>query len=158
MRPSIETCMHVLMPHKYVFHVHCVNTISYVVQKSFELNLPIEFRDINWMSIPYVKPGNTLSNLLYKNLNGKTSNVISLANHGLVVGAESIKEILSLLDMVSNLLFVYLRKIKPYDINYLEKIKLLLFIDLLSSIRLTNLLFQKMHLKLLLEDLCTLTM
>ena len=32
-KPSIETSMHAIMPHKCVLHVHCVNTLSWIVQK-----------------------------------------------------------------------------------------------------------------------------
>ena len=66
MRPSIETTMHALMPHKYVLHVHCVNTLSWVIQKNYQEKIDIFLKGINWKSVPYKKPGLDLSNEIKK--------------------------------------------------------------------------------------------
>ena len=67
MRPSIETTMHALMPHKYVLHVHCVNTLSWVVQKNYKKKINTFLKGFNWKSVPYKKPGIDLSNEIKKN-------------------------------------------------------------------------------------------
>ena len=46
MRPSIETTMHALMPHKYVLHVHCVNTLA-SLQKITKKKIKKFLRGIN---------------------------------------------------------------------------------------------------------------
>ena len=33
LKPSIETSLHALMPHKYVVHTHSVNAIANIVEK-----------------------------------------------------------------------------------------------------------------------------
>ena len=52
MRPSIETTMHALMPQKYVLHVHCVNTLSWLVQKNYQKKINPFMRGVNWVSVP----------------------------------------------------------------------------------------------------------
>ena len=39
LRPSIETSVHALMPHRIVVHVHCVNTIAWAIRDDAEARL-----------------------------------------------------------------------------------------------------------------------
>ena len=120
LRPSIETTLHALLPHKFVFHVHCVNTISLVVQKDCEQKLTSLLKDFNWIRVPYCKPGVELTNYIYNLLSNRKPDLIFLSNHGLVVGGESVNETLDLLLEVSNKLYPGKRKIEEPDILKLK--------------------------------------
>ena len=98
MRPSIETTMHALMPHKYVVHVHCVNTISWVIQKNYQKKINIILKGINWKSVPYKKPGLDLSNEIKKIIRESVVDVILLDNHGIVAGAESAEKVFEIIN------------------------------------------------------------
>ncbi len=100
-RPSMETYMHAILPHKYIFHVHCLNTISYLVQKNFEIEISNIFNDIKFSIIKYKKPGLPLANEIQKVIANENPDVLFLANHGLVVGANNIDKALNLIYYIS---------------------------------------------------------
>ncbi len=103
LRPSIETTMHIIMPQKYVFHVHCLNTISWLVQKNFEKRFIDLFSDQNFVVIKYVKPGKNLTCEIEKQIHSKSvPEILFLSNHGLVVGANTLNEILQKINLVSD--------------------------------------------------------
>lgn len=109
MRPSIETTMHALMRHRFVAHVHSVNVISHAVLKNCREILSEKLKGINWLWVPYVKPGLSLTKLLNK-MNVSNFDVIILANHGLVVGGDSKEEVLDALNQVESRLIRSTRK------------------------------------------------
>jgi len=109
LKPSIETTLHALMPHKFVAHIHSVNVISYAVLKNCKQLLNEKLGDLKWLLVPYVRPGLPLTKILMS-ANVSDFDVIILANHGLVVGANSKKEVMTLLNKVEKKLFRPLRK------------------------------------------------
>jgi len=88
LRPSIETTLHALMPHRFVIHLHSVNVISYAILNQGKKILKDKLDGINWLWVPYVRPGLPLSKMLYK-LNASKFDVLILGNHGLVIGADT---------------------------------------------------------------------
>ncbi len=105
LRPSIETTMHALMPHKYVLHVHCVNTLSWVIQENYQEKINIFLKGINWKSVPYKKPGIDLSNQIKKIIREPIVDVILLGNHGIVAGAESAERVFEIIKSISEKLY-----------------------------------------------------
>ncbi|MFK7853860.1 MAG: class II aldolase/adducin family protein [Granulosicoccus sp.] len=105
LRPSIETTVHALLPHKVVVHVHCVKTISLAVQAQGEQHLNDLLTDFAWSWIPYVRPGLTLANCIQQHMKAG-SNVLVLGNHGLVVAADTVDAASLLLDDIINALSV----------------------------------------------------
>ncbi len=99
LRPSIETALHALMPHKFVLHVHAVNTLSIAVLSNGKKYTQKLLEDINWAWIPYVMPGIKLAKAVQCAMR-EEPDVIVLANHGLVVGAETAQQALRLLMLV----------------------------------------------------------
>ena len=97
LRPSIETCMHGLMPHKIVLHVHSVNVIAHSVLDEGELLLGQILEGMNWKWVPYCRPGAPLGKSMQKIFSQFRPDVLILANHGLVVGGESCQEVEDLL-------------------------------------------------------------
>lgn len=92
LKPSIETFFHALMPFKVVLHSHPLDIIAATASDDFKKNFKYIFKDIEWDFISYQRPGLPLAQSIKKSLTKKKSNVLFLANHGLIIGAESIKE------------------------------------------------------------------
>ena len=88
-RPSIETSMNAIMPHKCVLNVHCVNTLSWIVQENYIEKIKVILKDENWISVPYKKPGVTLSKEIKKIIGKRKFDVILLSNHGIVIGGDT---------------------------------------------------------------------
>ena len=106
MLPSIETSMHALMPHKCVLHVHCVNTLSWVIQENYHKKISYLLKDENWSSIPYIKPGICLSKEIKNLIKKKKTDVILLSNHGIVVGSNTPEEAYSITKRISEKLYL----------------------------------------------------
>ena len=121
MRPSIETTMHALMPHKYVLHVHCVNTLSWVIQKNYKKNINFILKGINWKSVPYKKPGLNLSYEIKKIIRESIVDVILLDNHGIVAGAESAKNVFEIVKSISEKLSLSNLNKKKVDLKKFNK-------------------------------------
>ena len=121
MRPSIETTMHALMPHKYVLHVHCVNTLSWVVQKNYQEKINFLLKGINWKSVPYKKPGLDLSYEIKKIIKESIADVIFLGNHGIVAGAESAESVFKIIKSISEKLYLSELNKKPLNLKKLNK-------------------------------------
>ncbi|HEY1864034.1 MAG TPA: class II aldolase/adducin family protein [Roseiarcus sp.] len=95
LRPSIETSVHAIMPWPVVVHIHCVNTIALAVRRDGEAlvreRLPSD-ADVKLAFVPYRKPGLPLAQAIAERLT-KDANVFVLANHGLVVGGDTVAEV-----------------------------------------------------------------
>ncbi len=105
-RPSIETSMHAIMPHKFVLHVHCVNTLSWIVQKNYPNKLNSILKGENWSSVPYRKPGICLSKEIKKVIDQNKSDIILLSNHGIVAGADTPEKVYGLIKRISQKLYL----------------------------------------------------
>lgn len=104
LRPSIETSLHALMPHRYVVHVHSVNALGNAVLLDGEKKMTQLLSGVNWSWVSYVRPGIPLTRAIQRVMRPGL-NVIVLANHGLVLGAESEDEIMSLLNDLEGRLY-----------------------------------------------------
>ena len=99
LRPSIETTLHAVMPHRYVLHVHSVNALSFAIRKEGAALLAEVFGDdVPWAWVPYAKPGVPLTRCAQAALNQGRSDYLVLANHGVVLGADTAEGLSSLLD------------------------------------------------------------
>ena len=89
LRPSIETTVHAALPQRVVLHVHCVETIAWAVQADAQEKLAIRLRGLNWILVPYVRPGLPLTQSMRSAVAPETA-VVVLANHGLVVCGDTV--------------------------------------------------------------------
>ncbi|HUX50193.1 MAG TPA: class II aldolase/adducin family protein [Spirochaetia bacterium] len=104
-RPSVETLMHALLSFTFVVHTHpaIVNGIT-CSQDGEAAAIRVLGGDILW--IPTVNPGYILAQTLksavdrYVADHGAAPAIILLQNHGLVVAADSIREIRTLNDRI----------------------------------------------------------
>jgi rhamnose utilization protein RhaD (predicted bifunctional aldolase and dehydrogenase) len=94
--PSIETAMHLVLPHRIVIHIHSVNTIAWAVQQDAPSCLRQRLNGLRWCWIPYALSGAPLARAIRASL-PFSPDVFILANHGLVIGAETCREAAALL-------------------------------------------------------------
>jgi rhamnose utilization protein RhaD (predicted bifunctional aldolase and dehydrogenase) len=86
MRPSIETAMHAVLPHRVVIHVHSINTIAWAIRSDGIEELTARLRGLHWQWIPYAPSGIPLAREIELAVaRAKETDVFILANHGLVV-------------------------------------------------------------------------
>ena len=104
LKPSIETFLHALMPHRIVVHLHAIHALSYLIIQDCQklVETVCQQQAINATYLSYHKPGPDLAQALYESLQKKsTANVILLKNHGIVIGANSIAEIYMALESIN---------------------------------------------------------
>lgn len=99
LRPSIETCLHTVFEQRVVLHVHSVATIALAIREDAKALLDQRLAAFNWAFVPYAKPGANLAAGVVAVLQPQTD-VIVLANHGLIVAAESVPDAEALLAAV----------------------------------------------------------
>lgn len=104
LKPSIETLLHALMPHRIVVHVHAIEVLAHLVRKDFKLiNYPALDKALNARTVEYCKPGAELAEAVANQLDS-TSNtrVVFLKNHGVIIGGDSIDEISETLEYLTH--------------------------------------------------------
>jgi len=88
--PSIESFFHLLIPDKYVLHLHSVNSVSVAIRKDFfELFEP--YTEIKCLT--YEKPGVELAKMIARVKDLSKIKIILLQNHGLIVFGKTIEEL-----------------------------------------------------------------
>ena len=115
LRPSIETTLHALMPHKVVIHTHPVDVLTWLVAENGEMLIDDKLTDFSWCWIPYTKPGENLTNTIKEKLKNKSVDILFLQNHGLVIGGNSCDEAINKMNKLISKL-----KVKPRDLNVLD--------------------------------------
>jgi len=95
LRPSIETLLHVLMPYKFVVHLHLVDAVVYLTRNNCQVELQTKLGDtISWDLVNYYMPGADLAQAIHSSLSAQPGiQVLLLKNHGVVLGAQTIEEI-----------------------------------------------------------------
>ncbi len=123
LRPSIETAMHAVLPHRVVVHVHSVNTIAWAVRQDAPARLQELLAGLKWQWIPYSASGLALARRVERavSLNSATD-VFVLGNHGLVVGAHCCQAAEALLGEVEKRLALLPRQVPKPDLTALSLI------------------------------------
>ncbi|MES2356522.1 MAG: class II aldolase/adducin family protein [Pseudomonadota bacterium] len=95
LRPSIETLLHALMPHKVVAHLHAIEILAYLVRANPEEEFDRVIGDaVKWGCVDYFKPGAELAEAVAKLLAKATDvDVVFLRNHGVVIGGKNVEQI-----------------------------------------------------------------
>lgn len=88
LRPSIETTLHALMPHPVVLHVHSVNTIAWAARADGKEQIAKRLEGLNWAWVPYCRPGLPLTQAVTKVMATESPDILIIANHGPVLGAD----------------------------------------------------------------------
>ena len=100
LRPSIETRMHLALPHAVIIHVHSVNALAWAVRHDGRQQLASRLAGFDWQWIPYVMPGDELAASIRAARVIARPDVFVLENHGLVVAAETVEQAQNLLSAV----------------------------------------------------------
>src|SRR5437764_13856383 len=120
-RASVETAMHATLPHRFVLHVHCVNTIAWAVRQDAPLQLRSRLDGMRWQWVPYTVSGLPLARAIARALSTRPdANVFILGNHGLVIGASDPEELETLLAEVARRLAIDPRPSPPPNYSRLE--------------------------------------
>ena len=113
---SIETAMHVTLPHRVVLHVHSVNTIAWAVREDAMVQLQTRLRGLRWQWIPYVASGLPLARQIERVLSARPdTDVLVLGNHGLVLGGDDCRVTEDLLAEIERRLAIPPREGHPAD-------------------------------------------
>jgi rhamnose utilization protein RhaD (predicted bifunctional aldolase and dehydrogenase) len=90
LRPSIETALHALLPHAAVLHAHAVNAmaVSVLADGAARAAKALDGH-VRWAWVPYRRPGAPLASAIAQVLAKTPADVLLLANHGIVVGADT---------------------------------------------------------------------
>lgn len=124
LRPSIETSFHAALLSPVVAHYHCVNAIALAVLQDREVELRERMgavSDLNWVTIPYRRPGTPLAREIEK-VAAARPDVLILFNHGIIVCGETIEEVSKKIERVTAALAVEPRRTEMPDIQKLTEI------------------------------------
>ena len=102
-RPSIETCLHAVFPHRVVIHVHCVRTLAIALCADARERLAEPLAGFAWGFVDYVKPGARLAARVRAARRPETD-VVVFGNHGLIVAGESVAAAARLVEAVAEAL------------------------------------------------------
>jgi rhamnose utilization protein RhaD (predicted bifunctional aldolase and dehydrogenase) len=119
MRPSIETSLHVVLPHRIVAHYHSVRAIAWSVLQDAHRRLAPLLEGLRWNWVPYRRPGLPLASAVLQVMKSRPD-VLVLANHGVVVGGETCDEVWSLIREVERRLECPARASPEPDLAALE--------------------------------------
>jgi rhamnose utilization protein RhaD (predicted bifunctional aldolase and dehydrogenase) len=95
LRPSIETILHALMPHKVVVHLHAVEILAHLVRINARQKIEDLVGDaVNWIFVDYFKPGADLARAVFEELkNRPDADVVFMGNHGVVIGGANVDDV-----------------------------------------------------------------
>lgn len=113
LRPSIETSLHALLPHRIVVHFHMIEVLAFAVRGDGRAALSQRLSGLNWIWVGYHKPGPHLSNAVQEALAPSAPDIIVLGNHGVVIGADNFTEINDLLAELRRRVDVHPRSVEP---------------------------------------------
>lgn len=124
LRPSIETFMHAVLPHRVVVHVHSVNAIAWAVRQDAVLQLKERLNGLRWRWIPYTASGPQLARKMRGACRrGPKPDVFILGNHGLVVCGEDCERAEYLLSEVERRLATPPRIVPQPNYSALEQVE-----------------------------------
>jgi len=115
LRPSIETVLHAFLPHRVVVHTHSVSTIAHAVLVDANSRLAPKLAGLRWNLVPYARPGLPLLDAVRLAIGDGKPDVLVLANHGLVIAADTVEAAATLLADVERRLHVPARLLPCSD-------------------------------------------
>ena len=121
-RPSMETGFHLTMKDRVIVHTHPIHLNALLCSKESRAILKGLFQDLSYEFVEYTVPGMGLVNRIRD-----SKGILFLENHGLIVGAETADEAMSLTEEINN-------KCKRWLGNHVES-----FVDFDENDRAANL-------------------
>jgi rhamnose utilization protein RhaD (predicted bifunctional aldolase and dehydrogenase) len=108
LRPSIEAALHAIMPHRVVVHSHSLAAIRWLIRRDGADRLTALLEGLRWSFVGYQPPGIQLAQEVLARID-EAPDVLMLANHGIVVGAESCEAVEATLRQIEKRLAVEVR-------------------------------------------------
>ncbi|MDX9845235.1 MAG: class II aldolase/adducin family protein [Aquabacterium sp.] len=118
LRPSIETVLHALLPQRVVVHVHAIDALAWLVRTDPWPALQSRLSP-RWKPcfVPYRKPGAELARVIAEAVSSNpTTQLVCMANHGVVIAADTLDEVQLILEDTITALRVMplpLQKLQP---------------------------------------------
>lgn len=106
LRPSIETSLHALLPHRFVIHTHSVRTIAIAIRTDAEARFRERLDGLRWTFVPYVFPGLPLTRAIKDAIGSRAIDIVVMGNHGLVVAGDDLDATAALIEEVERRLDV----------------------------------------------------
>lgn len=121
LKPSIETGFHSILPQKYIIHTHSLFVNILCCSKEGEGIVRTLFPNVCWVN--YSNPGKGITFEIFKEINKKSSNIIFMKNHGIIVCSNDHLDALTLHKLVNDKIIDYLNikddlKILDQDAEY----------------------------------------
>ena len=96
-RPSMETGFHVAMKDRVIVHTHPIHLNALLCSKEARAILKGLFQDLSYEFVEYTVPGMELVNRIRD-----SKGILFLENHGLIVGADTAEEAMSITEEINN--------------------------------------------------------
>lgn len=96
LKPSIETCVHAILPWKYIVHIHHLNAIVHLILEDSDKLIKQKLAKFPYKYgiIRYVKPGEKLATEIKAHLKNNPGNqILLLQNHGVFFCSDCILEL-----------------------------------------------------------------
>jgi rhamnose utilization protein RhaD (predicted bifunctional aldolase and dehydrogenase) len=100
LRPSIETSLHALLPHRWVIHTHSVRTIAIAIRADADGQFARRLDGLSWAWVPYTFPGLPLTRAIKAAMDSRPIDIVVMGNHGLVVAGDDLETTAGLLEEV----------------------------------------------------------
>jgi rhamnose utilization protein RhaD (predicted bifunctional aldolase and dehydrogenase) len=120
LRPSVEAWMHAVIPQRIVIHLHAINTLACSIRTDGTDIASALLEGLRWEWIPYTASGRPLATRILRTVQSRPE-VFILANHGLIVAAESVEGAMSLVAEVECRLRTEPRALQPPAIEQLRQ-------------------------------------
>ena len=121
LRPSIETSMHLYLPHKVILHSHPYNIIALSISTNAERLFSNYLPSYQWRIIPYIQPGRQLGLAVKETYYKSNVQILILQNHGLIIAANEPLEAERLQNDVLACIRINKRKTLPLNKELLSK-------------------------------------
>ncbi|QBY00483.1 class II aldolase [Rhodophyticola sp. CCM32] len=99
LRPSIETTFHAILDWAVVVHTHSIATLTHMVGPTGLAAARQKLDGLPFASVPYRKPGLPLTREIIAQITPETQ-IILLANHGLIVAGADVAGVAALMEEV----------------------------------------------------------
>jgi rhamnose utilization protein RhaD (predicted bifunctional aldolase and dehydrogenase) len=124
LRPSVETPMHAVIPHRVVVHVHSIHAIAWAIRLDGEKQLIVRLRGLPWKWIPYAPSGVALAREVEQVFAADPDlDVLVLGNHGLVICGNDCSSVADLLIEVERRLAIPARTFQRPDYAGLQLVR-----------------------------------
>ncbi len=124
-RASMETPMHALIPYKYVVHTHNIYANVFLCATHGQRKLEHVIGEWFWWvpaTIPWLALAQEISKLY---ANEKKPKIVFLENHGIIVSADSVEEVVELYETLEERLTHYMNhlwvELLPHEIDISEQ-------------------------------------